>query len=248
MKETHRERMVATAQINEAIALVILGRVRDGVRHLNVLVDSGRESVAEAFRDLAAGSEGVLEEFCAVGSLAYRARTLGQGDPEIARIAFEESMRPDALGIPSHPPGAVDRARHSTRENSDARQQPDWRLGGASAGEATVGERLNTRASLGSTEKVPNEVLRASQSFPDPAGRISVMPARPADAMARSPINRNVPTNVSSPRQCFGPFVDVGGDEMFARLLSKNGRGSATSSRCTGRPILFLTRQGLSRE
>jgi tetratricopeptide (TPR) repeat protein len=102
-EEPDREQIVATARIYTAVALILLGRVRDGSRRFDQLTDSGREAVAEAFRGEAglAPEPGLLGEFGAVANLAQRARTLGQGDPRIARIAFEESMRPGSPGSPA---------------------------------------------------------------------------------------------------------------------------------------------------
>lgn len=98
-----QERIVATARIYSAAAAMLLGHVVEAYRSFDALARSGQEAVAEAFRVQAANvttDAGVLAEFGAVGNLAQRARTLGQGDPRITRIAFEESVRAGQPGSP----------------------------------------------------------------------------------------------------------------------------------------------------
>ena len=98
-----QERIVATARIYSAVATMLLGHGLDAYGRFEALAGSGQESVAEAFRAQAANvatDAGVLAEFGAVSNLAHRARTLGQGDPHITRIAFEESTRADQPGSP----------------------------------------------------------------------------------------------------------------------------------------------------
>ena len=99
-----QERMVATARIYSAVAAMLLGHVIESFRAFGALTGSGQEAVAEAFRAQAANvttDAGLIAQFGAVANLHHRARTLGQGDPRITRIAFEESVRADAPGSPS---------------------------------------------------------------------------------------------------------------------------------------------------
>jgi len=76
----------------------------EAFRAFDTLTGSGQEAVAEAFGAEAANvrtDAGLLAQFGAVANLHHRARTLGQGDPGITRIAFEESVRNDAAGSPT---------------------------------------------------------------------------------------------------------------------------------------------------
>jgi hypothetical protein len=106
--DRNQERMVATARIYSAAAAMLLGHVVEAFRGFDTLTESGQEAVAEAFRAQAANVRtdgGLIAQFGTFANLHHRARTLGQGDPRITRIAFEESVRADAPGSPSSRPG-----------------------------------------------------------------------------------------------------------------------------------------------
>ncbi len=102
--------LVARVRILEAAALVFSGHVGQGFQAFDMLTKSGDEAVAEAFRAFAAESKsegGFYGEFGSISSLSHRARTLGQGDPRITRIAYEESTRSGTRGSPSTRTGAI---------------------------------------------------------------------------------------------------------------------------------------------
>jgi hypothetical protein len=109
-EEPDLRQLVARARIFEAAALGLLGRLREAGRVFDVLTKSGDEAVAEAFRTfaIAVKSEGgVRGEFGSVSHLFHRAATLGQGDPRMTRIAYEESTSPGTPGSPSTRAGAL---------------------------------------------------------------------------------------------------------------------------------------------
>jgi tetratricopeptide (TPR) repeat protein len=97
-----RRQTVDGARILEAEALMLLGHLQGAFHRFDELIGSGQESVAEAFRARArlSSHERLTDEIAAVAALAHRARTLGNGDTRIARIAFEESLRPGQPGSP----------------------------------------------------------------------------------------------------------------------------------------------------
>jgi len=94
--EADKQRIVANARIYDAAGAILLGHIVEGYRGFELLVDSGQEAVAEAFRmqaETLQGDRGLIAEWGAVSNLFHRARTLGQGDPRITRMAYEESVR-----------------------------------------------------------------------------------------------------------------------------------------------------------
>lgn len=96
------QQFLASAAILSVGALILLGRLPEGLAQSERLINSGQEAVAAAFaRQAPTGQDGFLGELGTLASLAQRARTLGQGDNRIAHIAFEESTRPGAPGAPA---------------------------------------------------------------------------------------------------------------------------------------------------
>jgi len=93
------QQTVATARILGAAALVLLGRLSEGFRQFDQLISSGQEAVAEAFRSQS--TLGPKNTISVPSRTSPSGGTLGQGDPRIAHIAFEESMRPGAPGAPT---------------------------------------------------------------------------------------------------------------------------------------------------
>ena len=93
---------VAEARVLGAAATTGLGHVTTGTRAFTALVSSGDVAVAEVFRRMAAArsDSGLISELGSVAQLTTRAQTLGHGNPQITRIAFEESMRPGSPGAP----------------------------------------------------------------------------------------------------------------------------------------------------
>jgi hypothetical protein len=104
------ERVAATAKIYQAVALGALGHWRAANAIFNELAASGRSSTIEALSDLAHRSgekRSALGDVASISILFMRARTLGQDDNQITKIALEESLREDGGTPPLSPLGKL---------------------------------------------------------------------------------------------------------------------------------------------
>jgi hypothetical protein len=124
-EEAGLRQLVARARILEAAALVLSGHVGPGFRAFDVLTKSGDEAVAEVFSAFATDFKsegGFYGEFGSVSSLFHRAATLGQGDPRMTRIAYEESISLRHARIAQHTNGRHHRATANAGHTTLARR------------------------------------------------------------------------------------------------------------------------------
>ena len=91
------QRIVMTARIAAAIAHSATGHVGYGAGELTRLTRTGDAAAVQAFQRLAAelrGRPDVPGQLGELTMLSQRAEALGQDDPRIARIAYDDSIRP----------------------------------------------------------------------------------------------------------------------------------------------------------
>jgi hypothetical protein len=95
--DPERQRVAMIARVQIASARMVTGGVLQGAREIGRLMASGDPAVVQAFQGLAAALRGRQDapgQITELGMLAMRASTLGHGDDRIARIAYDDSVRP----------------------------------------------------------------------------------------------------------------------------------------------------------
>ena len=98
--DSELQEIAAVAQIAQGMALFVLGHPISGARTLEHVTSGGHPGTIQAWQRLAgmfAASPRALEKIGAAAALSFRAGALGAGDPQIARIAYDDSLRDHAI-------------------------------------------------------------------------------------------------------------------------------------------------------
>jgi tetratricopeptide (TPR) repeat protein len=85
----------AMAQFSAAVGLILLGHLRVGFAAINRLTEKGDPDTIQAFKRLAGRfqrSKSVVDQLGTISLLSLRAEMLGDGDPDLTKIAYDDSI------------------------------------------------------------------------------------------------------------------------------------------------------------
>jgi tetratricopeptide (TPR) repeat protein len=88
-------RLAAMAEVTAAIGLIALGHLRAGFGAFNRLTENHHADTIQAFQHLAEyfqQGESMIDQLGTVSLLSLRADMLGNGDPHITKIAYDDSI------------------------------------------------------------------------------------------------------------------------------------------------------------
>ncbi len=97
-------RLAATAEVTAGAALAGLGHIRAGfgaIGEISERDDADSIQAVQRLADYFGHGNSVVEQLGAVSFLSFRARMLGRGDPDVTKIAYEDSIA-DRRAIPPH--------------------------------------------------------------------------------------------------------------------------------------------------